>query len=59
MVNFTKYMIEGVAMIIICLLFMLNGRQNAKDRPITGFIFGALGFIAFIAYVTMVRMKIL
>ena len=51
-----NYVMEGLAMIIICLLFMLNGRQNAKDHAITGFIFGALGFIAFIVYVTCVRL---
>ena len=57
--NFTQYLSEGLAMIVICLLFMLNGRQNAKDHAITGFIFGALGFIIFAIYVAMVRAKIL
>lgn len=54
-----QFLAEGVAMIIICLLFMLNGYQNAKGHAVTGFIIGALGFIAFIAYVAFVRMKIL
>ena len=57
--NFTQCLAEGIAMIVICLLFMLNGRQIAKNHAITGFLFGALGFIAFVIYVAMVRAKIL
>ena len=54
-----QYFAEIGAMIVICLLFMLNGRQNSKDHAISGFFFGALGFVAFIAYVTDVRRGLL
>ena len=50
-----QYIVEILACLVVCFIFMLGGRLSTKNHPILTFLINGIGFLGFAIYIALVR----